>query len=94
MRVTFHAAQRFVERVLKMHSFSGEEISRAKKYLEMLTKDIVPNSYAKRFVLPGFENYSCVCSENTIITVIPKDKKVMKPRNRKFQYLSLEDYAA
>jgi hypothetical protein len=94
MRVTFHAAQRFVERVLKMHSFSGEEISRAKRYLEMLTKDIVPNSYAKRFVLPGFENYSCVCNENTIITVIPKDKKVMKPNNKKFQYLSLEDYAA
>lgn len=94
MRVTFHAAQRFVERVLKMNYFSNEEIARAKTYLEMLTKDIVPSSYAKRFVLPGFESYSCIYYENTIVTVIPKDKKIMKSHNKKYQYLSLEEYAA
>lgn len=94
MRVTIHAAQRFVERVLKLHSFSSKEIDCAKTYLEMLTKDIVPNSYAKRFVLPGFESYSCVCYENTIVTVIPKDKKIMKPYSKKYQYSPLEEYAA
>jgi|JTFP01.1.fsa_nt_gb hypothetical protein len=94
MRVTIHAAQRFVERVLKLHSFSSKEIARAKTYLEMLTKDIVPNSYAKRFVLPGFESYFCVCYENAIVTVIPKDKKIMKPHSKKYQYSPLEECAA
>lgn len=34
MKVTYHAAQRFLERVIKKTEFSGQEVHRTIKYLE------------------------------------------------------------
>lgn len=54
MKITYHAAERFIERVLEKKSFTQEELYQAKEYLEALTRDIVISSYSKRFVLPGY----------------------------------------
>jgi hypothetical protein len=78
MKITFHAAQRFIERVLKKEQFSRVELAQARDYLESLTKDVVLSSYCARFALPEFRRFSCVCQENTLVTIIPKDKKVLK----------------
>ncbi len=93
MRITFHAAQRFVQRVLKRQEVSSTELFWAKGYLEALTRDIILSSYSGRFALPGFGRFSCVCQENTLITIIPKDKKVLKHIS-KSRRMSREAYAA
>jgi hypothetical protein len=74
MRVSVHAAQRFLERVMKKSTYTSTEIDFAIRYLEKLIQDIVVTSYAKPFVIPGFENYKAIYRENTLITIVPKEK--------------------
>jgi hypothetical protein len=93
MKVTYHAAERFIERVLDKKSFSRKELLDAKAYLEKLTQDVVISSYRRNFVLPGFSKFACVYQEDTLITIIPKDKKVLKPCNKKYEY-KRESYAS
>ncbi len=93
MQVTYHATERFIERVLDKKSFSNKELLEAKAYLEILTKDIIISSYRRKFALPGFEKFSCVYQENALITIVPKDKKVLKPCNKKYEHIK-EYYAS
>jgi len=72
MRVSVHAAQRFLERVMKKSTYTSKDVGFTLRFLEKLLQDIVPTSYAKRFVIPGFENYRAIYRENTVITIIPK----------------------
>ena len=82
MKVTYHAAQRFLERVIKRTDFSKYEVHRTVEYLEYLLKDIVVTSYAKPFALPGYQKlFYVVHQENCAITIIPKDKKEFKSRH-------------
>lgn len=73
MKVTYHAGQRFLERVIEKTDYSKYEVHRTVEYLERAFKDIVVTGYARRIALPGFESdYYVVQRENTVITVIPK----------------------
>jgi len=75
MKVSVHAAQRFLERVMNKSTYTCIDVDFTIRYLEKLLSSVVPNSRSMRFVLPGFENFKVIYRENTIITVIPKGNK-------------------
>ena len=82
MKVTYHAAQRFLERVIQKSDFSKYEVHRTVKYLEKSLKDVIVNNYKDFFPLPGFENkFYVIAQENSAITIIPKDKKEFKSKH-------------
>ena len=72
MKVSIHAGQRFLERVMAKANYTCFDVNMAISYLEKIFQDVVPNSANKHFVIPGFENYRAVYRQNTIITIIPK----------------------
>jgi len=73
MKITYHAAQRFLERVIKQTTFTKSDITRSKQMLSKLLKDVVPHSFANSFALPGFEkDFFVIHKGNTIVTIIPK----------------------
>jgi hypothetical protein len=75
MKVTYHAAQRFLERVVHKSEFTKKEVQTTIDYLTNIFKDVVVNSYSKPFALPGFEKqYYVVHRDNSILTIIPKDE--------------------
>lgn len=75
MKVSIHAAQRFLERVMNKTTYTCIDVDFSVRYLEKILVDIVPASYAKPFVLPGFENYRAIYRDNTIITIIEKGSR-------------------
>ena len=79
MNITYHAGQRFLERVIKKVDSSKYEIYRTIEYLERVFKDVVPSSKTRYLPLPGFESdFHAVYKENTIVTIIPKNKYNIK----------------
>ena len=79
MIITLHAAQRFLERVIGKIEFTENELVMAKNYLSKVLKNVVPNSVAKTFALPGFENqFYVIHKNNAIITIIPKERNIKK----------------
>lgn len=73
MIITLHAAKRFLERVIGKTEFTSKDLELAKAYLSKVFKNVVPNSVAKSFALPGFESqFYVVHKHNAIITIIPK----------------------
>ena len=75
MKVSVHAGERFLQRVMNRSKYTLVDIDFAIRYLEKVFKDIVPSSYAKSFIIPGFENYRVIHRDNTVITIIPKGEK-------------------
>ena len=75
MKISIHAGQRFLERVMKKDSYTCFDINRAIEYLEKVLEDVVPTSVHKHFVIPGFEDFKAVYCQNTIVTIIPKGSK-------------------
>lgn len=73
MQITYHAAKRFLERVIKMGAFTKADVHKTKEYLKRVFKDVVVNTYSEHIPLPGFENqFIAICKENNILTIIPK----------------------
>lgn len=75
MKVTLHASERFLQRVMNKTSFSFQDILTTKEYLENLVGNIVIGSYRKNVVIPKHHHFFGVYQENTLITIIPKNKK-------------------
>lgn len=75
MKVSIHAAERFLERVMAKTDYTCFDINMVIAYLEKVFQDVVPNSCNKHFVIPGFQNYKAISRQNTIITIIPKGEK-------------------
>lgn len=73
MKISYHAAQRFLERVMTKTKYSHQDVEFAMRYLEKLLEDVVVCSPVKHFVLPGFEEYKAVYRENVVVTIISKD---------------------
>ena len=73
MNVTYHATQRFLERVLNKVKYTKEEFNDTKKQLEYIFKNIVPSSYARPFALPGYKGFKVVHQENIVITILEKN---------------------
>ena len=80
MKVTYHATQRFLERVLKKSKYTRNEFYETKKQLEELFLHMIPGSYARPFSLPGYKGFSVVHQENNVITIVPKKKTKTKGR--------------
>lgn len=78
MKVSVHAGQRFLERVMKKTQYDYFDVNRAMKFLEKLLQDVVPNSNVMQFVLPCFENYKVVYKSGTVVTIIPKGEKYVR----------------
>ena len=71
MKITYHAGQRFLQRVFEFTSCSQKQISNAMKLLE---RDLfnVERRNKSRVILPSFPDFHGVFVENTLVTVIPK----------------------
>lgn len=82
MKITMHAAQRFLERVMGKENYNGFDIVFAKKYLERLLHDIVPTGCVTSFVLPHFKKYRAIYKEGNIVTIVPKERDAQKARKR------------
>jgi hypothetical protein len=71
MQITYHAGQRFLQRVFEFTSCSKEQIVNAMKLLERDLYNLQLRNKS-RVVLPSFPNFYGVFVENTLVTVIPK----------------------
>ena len=68
--ITYHAAERFLQRVFDFTSYSKREVFRA---IKLISKDIQDVHHrSKNFVLPSFPNYNCIVKDNAIVTIISK----------------------
>ena len=72
MKISIHAGQRFLERVMNKKNYSCFDVNMAIAYLEKALKDVVPHGRSKYFVLPGFENFHVVYKDGLVVTIIPK----------------------
>ena len=71
MHITYHAAERFLQRVFEFTSYSGTQIHNAIKLLERDLVNLELRSKS-RVVLPSFPAFYGVFIQNTLVTVIPK----------------------
>ena len=71
MKITYHASERFLQRVLNFTSYSKKQVSNAMQLLERDLFDIELRNKS-RVILPSFPNFHGVFVENTLVTVIPK----------------------
>ena len=78
MQITYHAAQRFLQRVMDRVDYKKSDVYFAKEFLKKLLCDVVPNGKTKYFVLPGFENFRVVYKEGNVITILPKGECYVK----------------
>ena len=72
MKITKHAAQRFLERVMSKETYTCLDIDFAMRFLEKTLRDVVPTGCATSFALPSFENYRVIYKEGRVITIVPK----------------------
>jgi hypothetical protein len=75
MKISVHAAQRFLERVMSKVDYNHVDVNFAIKYLEKVLQDVIPRASTSYFVLPRFENFRVIYKENVAITIIPKGDK-------------------
>lgn len=75
MKISAHAAQRFLQRVMKKTDYTCLDVDFAIRFLENLLEDVVPRSRSMRFILPSFENYQIIYRDNTVVTIIPKGER-------------------
>jgi len=72
MHITYHAGERFLQRVFQYTSHKKKEVANAIKLLERdFTNVDIRNK--KYIVLPTFPNFYGVFIQKTLVTVIPKD---------------------
>jgi hypothetical protein len=70
MVVTYHAGERFLQRVFNFTNYSKKQVLNAMKLIQ---KDISNISTSQtRFVLPTFPDFLGVRVENKLVTIIPK----------------------
>ena len=70
MNVTYHAGERFLQRVFNLHTYGRREVFNA---IELIRRDVENVQHRnKNFVLPSFPNFNCIVKENTLVTLIPK----------------------
>jgi len=71
MKVTYHAAERFLQRVLGKIKYSKKEVLNVRKYLTNLFENVV--THRQMVVVPGFSNYVAVVKENNVVTILEKN---------------------
>lgn len=71
MHITYHAAERFLQRVFRFTTYSKTQIHNATRLLERDLSNLQTHN-RHRVVLPSFPNFYGVLTENTLVTVVPK----------------------
>ncbi len=70
MNITYHAGERFLQRVFHLTSYTKYQVFQAIKLIE---KDIFNVHHRnKNFILPSFPDFNCIVKENALVTIIPK----------------------
>ena len=70
LKITYHAAERFLQRVFEFTSYTKDEVYRA---MQLIAKDVVNIEHrGKSFVLPTFPNFVAIVKENALVTILPK----------------------
>jgi hypothetical protein len=70
MKVTYHAAERFLQRVFQWSRYTKKQVELAKK---LIAKDIKHlKTHRTHFILPSFPDFVGVSVEGTVVTIIPK----------------------
>ena len=70
MNVTYHAGERFLQRVFNLTKYTKKQVYSAMKLIE---SDILHVQHrSKNFVLPSFPEFNCIVKENALVTIIPK----------------------
>jgi hypothetical protein len=72
MKITHHAAKRFLERVIGMKQYGREELRKAYRFLKRETDGIQIRKCREHLVLPSFKEYQAIVVENTLVTIVPK----------------------
>ena len=72
MKVSIHAGERFLQRVMAKATYTCFDINFAIEYLEKLLRDVVPTGKSTQFAIPGFENFKAVYSNGKVVTIVPK----------------------
>ncbi len=73
MKVSHHAAIRFLERIMNLKEYTSEQVKRAIAFLEKDT-DNIEFFNKQRVILPSFPHFEVIQRENMIITIIPKSR--------------------
>jgi len=72
MKVSVHAGEKFLQRVMSKATYTCFDVNFAIEYLEKVLRDVVPTSCSTQFALPGFENFKVIYREGSVITIIAK----------------------
>lgn len=82
MRITEHAVERFLQRVMKKSRYDQNEFMKAYDFLEKSFMQVVTH---RDFVpFPQIKGYVAIVRDNAVVTVIEKNaswKRAMKYRN-------------
>ncbi len=70
MNVTYHASERFLQRVFNLTNYTKGQVFNAMKLIECDIKNVQHRS--KNFILPSFPAFNCIVKENALVTIIPK----------------------
>jgi hypothetical protein len=71
MKITYHAGERFLQRVFGFTSYSKTHINNAMQLLERDLYNLQLRNKS-RVILPSFPDFYGVFQQNTLVTVIPK----------------------
>ena len=70
LKITYHAAERFLQRVFEFTSYTKDEVYKA---MQLITKDVSSIEHrSKNFILPTFPDFIAVVKENALVTILPK----------------------
>ena len=70
LKITYHAAERFLQRVFKLSNYTVNEVKKAIKFISKDISDVQHRN--KNFILPSFPEFYCVVKNNALVTIIPK----------------------
>gem|GEM_PF-1595097 len=71
LRITYHAAERFLQRVFQLKDYTKDHILRAKKLIEKDVANLQLRNF-KRFPLPSFPQFYGVVVNGSLVTIVPK----------------------
>jgi len=70
LRVTYHAGERFLQRVFDVSSYTTKEVKKAMQLISRDIKDVQHNCLS--FVLPSFPSYRAIVKDGALVTIIAK----------------------
>ncbi len=91
MEITYHAAVRFLERVMKKEKFTQREVFDAKNFLNGLFANVI--THRRYVVVPEFSSYVGVVKNNKLITILDKKNfKLATNERRKYEMCMRNHY--